>query len=145
LHTQPMFCCPKSSPRSGTCAHWKIRPLERLPSLGSSPRVRGSNHVLGSVIGGMTTRIILVTPQCYGCINHMHHMSIIIYSSIPRSSSTLSDVILCKKCDLSGLNRLPRLVLVCTMLVFVLYALVISLSMLNSTLGTMFMLITSPK
>ena len=31
------------------------------------------------------------------------------------------------------------------MLVFVLYALVISLSMLNLTLGTMFMLITSPK
>ena len=31
------------------------------------------------------------------------------------------------------------------MLVFVLYALVISLLMLNLTLGTMFMLITSPK
>ena len=24
----------------------------------------------------------IVTPQCYGCINHMHNMSIIIYSSI---------------------------------------------------------------
>ena len=23
-----------------------------------------------------------VTPQCYGCINHMHNMSIIIYSSL---------------------------------------------------------------
>jgi len=50
-----------------------------------------------------------------------------------------------QKCDLSCLNRPPRLVLVCTMLVFVLYALLISLSMLNSTLGTMLMLIISPK
>jgi len=25
---------------------------------------------------------VSVTPQCYGCINHMHNMSIIIYSSI---------------------------------------------------------------
>ena len=25
---------------------------------------------------------LIVTPQCYGCINHMHNMSIIIYSSI---------------------------------------------------------------
>jgi len=50
-----------------------------------------------------------------------------------------------QKCDSSCLNRLPRLVLVYTMLVFVLYALVISLSMLNSALGTMFMLITSQK
>jgi len=24
----------------------------------------------------------IVTPQCYGCISHMHNMSIIIYSSI---------------------------------------------------------------
>jgi len=40
---------------------------------------------------------------------------------------------------------LPMLVLVCTMLMIVCYALVISLIMLNSTLGTMFMLITSPK
>jgi len=40
---------------------------------------------------------------------------------------------------------LPMLVLVCTMLMFVCYALVISLIMLNSTLGAMFMLITSLK
>ena len=26
---------------------------------------------------------LLVTPQSYGCINHLHNMSIIIYSSIP--------------------------------------------------------------
>ena len=36
------------------------------------------------------------------------------------------------------------LVLVCAMLMFVCYVLVISLFMLNSTLGTMFMLIISP-
>ena len=49
LHTQPKFCCPKSSPRSGTCAHkfWKSRPPERLPSSGSSARVKGGNHVFG--------------------------------------------------------------------------------------------------
>jgi len=27
-------------------------------------------------------RVFFVTPQCYGSINHMHNMSIIIYSSI---------------------------------------------------------------
>ena len=39
---------------------------------------------------------------------------------------------------------LPMLVFVCTMLILVCYALVIILSMFDSTLGTMFMLIASP-
>jgi len=42
-----------------------------------------------------------------------------------------------QRCDLTCLNML-------SMLMFVCYALVISLSMLNLTFGTMVMLITSP-
>ena len=49
-----------------------------------------------------------------------------------------------QKCELTCLTMLPMLVFACAMLMFVLYALVISLSMLNLTFGTMFMLITSP-
>jgi len=49
-----------------------------------------------------------------------------------------------QKCDLTCLIMLPMLVFVCAMLMCVCYALVNSFSMLNSTLGTMFMLITSP-
>ena len=30
----------------------------------------------------LQTHAVDVTPRCYGCINHMHNMSIIIYSSI---------------------------------------------------------------
>ena len=49
-----------------------------------------------------------------------------------------------QKCDLTCLNMLLMLVVDCAMLMFVFYALVISLSMLNLTFGTMFMLVTSP-
>ena len=87
----------------------------------------------------------IVTPQCYGCIDHVHSMSIIIHSKHPWSSSILSHVILCKNYDLNCLNRLLMLMFEWTMLVFVLNALVISLSMLNLALGTMFMLATFPK
>ena len=47
-----------------------------------------------------------------------------------------------QKCVLNCLNRLPLLMFESTMLVFVLNALVNSLSMLNLILGTMFMLVT---
>jgi len=49
-----------------------------------------------------------------------------------------------QECELTCLIVFPMLVFVYAMLMFVLDELVISLSMLNSTLGTMFMLITSP-
>jgi len=49
-----------------------------------------------------------------------------------------------QKCDLTCLNMLSMLMVASVMLMFVFYALVNSSSMLNSTFGTMFMLVTSP-
>jgi hypothetical protein len=49
-----------------------------------------------------------------------------------------------QKCDLTCLNMLPMLMIACAMPMFVFYALVSSLSVLNSTFGTIFMLVTSP-
>jgi len=37
----------------------------------------------GVLIDTTTCVVMFVTHQCYGCINHMHNMSIIIHSSIP--------------------------------------------------------------
>ena len=89
--------------------------------------------------------LLRVTPQCYGCINHVYSMNIIIYSKHIMIIIYLEPCHSMQKCDLNYLNRLPMLMFEWTILVFVLYALVISLSMLNLTLGIMFMLITSPK
>ena len=88
---------------------------------------------------------VSVTPQCYGCINHVHSISIIISSKHIMIIIYLEPCHSMQKYDLNCLNRLPMLMFEWTMLVFVLNALVISLSMLNLTLGTMFMLVTSPK
>ena len=48
------------------------------------------------------------------------------------------------KYNLTCLIMPSLLMFACTMLLFVFYALVNSSSMLNSTIGTMFMLVTSP-
>ena len=89
--------------------------LQQLPSFWSSP-LRGDGHQFRRSWGQHT-----VTPQCYGCINHMHNMSIIFYSKHIMIIIYLEPCHSMQKCDLNCLNRLPMLMFEWTMLVFVLY------------------------
>ena len=51
----------------------------------------------------------IITPQCYGCINLVHSMSIIIYSKHIMIIIYLESCHSMQKCVLNCLNRLPRL------------------------------------
>jgi len=50
-----------------------------------------------------------VTPQCYGCIDHVHSMSIIIYSKHIMIIIYREPCHSMQNCDLNCLNRLPML------------------------------------
>ena len=60
---------------------------------------------------GTSSSSTTVTPQCYGCINHVHSMSIIIYSKHIMIIIYLEPCHSMQICDLNCLSSLPMLML----------------------------------
>ena len=67
-----------TSPVTLLVSHWLSIPRLNLLEYSSLEFI----DELRIYLGYDTFRQARVTPQCYGCISHMHNMSIIIYSSI---------------------------------------------------------------